>query len=253
MAVFLFLNPNIFSIINKTNQKEINLQGFHYSPTPVPTTLPILSSSPISYSKTPLPRPQSNIFFFDVPFISQAPLAEWSNPIFQNACEETTLIMAQKWVENKTAPIDRNQARQEIIDISNYENEHYGTFSDLSVFDAVKLMKDYYNNINTEVKENITADDILNELEDGYIVIVPVDGRLLGNPNYTQPGPPEHMLLIKGYDYNTDEFITNDTGTRKGESYRYPKMILENAIREYPTGNHEPIPQIVKAMIVISR
>ena len=38
---------------------------------------------------------------------------------------------------------------------------------------------------------------------------------------YAHPGPVRHMLLIKGYDGERGVFITNDPGTRHGESFEY--------------------------------
>jgi hypothetical protein len=59
------------------------------------------------------------------------------------------------------------------------------------------------------------------------------------------------MLVIRGYDPATKEFITNDPGTRKGEGYRYPEQIIYAAWRDYPSGDHEPILNINKNMIVV--
>ena len=80
---------------------------------------------------------------------------------------------------------------------------------------------------------------------------MPVDGRGL-NPKYKAPGPERHMILIRGYDDDTGEFITNDAGTRKGEKYRYKYEKLFNAIRDYPTGDHVPVVGRIKKMIVVS-
>ncbi|MEI6379075.1 MAG: hypothetical protein WCO55_05425 [Candidatus Falkowbacteria bacterium] len=78
-------------------------------------------------------------------------------------------------------------------------------------------------------------------------------GRLLKNPNYKAPGPLQHFLVIKGYDYATKEFITNDSGTRNGRDYRYPEKVLFTALREYPTGKHLPIKENKKMLIIVSK
>ena len=62
-----------------------------------------------------------------------------------------------------------------------------------------------------------------------------------------------HMLLVIGYDPNTDEFITNENGTRHGKSYRYKTSVFEDALQDYPTGFHLPIERIEKNMIVIGK
>jgi hypothetical protein len=83
------------------------------------------------------------------------------------------------------------------------------------------------------------------------LVIVSVDGRKLGNPYYTQPGPSHHKVVIIGHDPDNGEFITNDPGTSRGKQYRYPEQILFNAIHDYLTGNDLPLPPRRTAMIVV--
>jgi len=64
---------------------------------------------------------------------------------------------------------------------------------------------------------------------------VPAAGRELGNPNFTDPGPLYHMLVVRGYTENN--FITNDVGTRKGENYQYKYDVLMNAIHDWNGGD----------------
>ena len=61
------------------------------------------------------------------------------------------------------------------------------------------------------------------------------------------------MLLVIGYDYVTDEFITNEPGTKHGEGYRYKRDILYDAIRDYPSGFHEQIETIEKNIIAVGK
>jgi hypothetical protein len=208
-----------------------------FNPRPTPTTPP---------TKTPY------IVLLEVPFTSQAPLGQWSDPVYQNACEEASILMTDLWI-NGTKSISVQDATTEIKNLADFEDKRFGTFYDLSTPDTVQLMKEYYHYNKVEVKTNITADDIIQELLNGNIVIVPMNGQELHNPYYTGQGPAEHKILVKGYDFKTDKFITNDCGTRHGESYRYPKDVFFNAIREYPTGNQEPITSIVKIMVVVSK
>jgi len=185
-----------------------------------------------------------------VPFISQAPTAKWGNPIFQNACEEASLLMAYQWLRGGKS-FTKNQAEKKIINVARAMKKKYGSYYDSSAYDTVEFAKEYFKIKNIFVRFDIRAQDIINELENGNLVIVPVNGIKLKNPNFKQPGPLQHMLVIKGYDLDTDEFITNDPGTRKGEHYRYSKKRLLNAIRDYPTGTHKPITTHRKAMIVV--
>jgi hypothetical protein len=185
----------------------------------------------------------------DVPFIAQAPFGEWENPVFQDACEEAALIISMLWLENKE--FTKEQTRDEIKKMSDFELEKYGEYRDRSATDTVQLMKDYYGYYNIEAKYNIGIEDIKSELKQGNLVVVPVNGQILKNPYYTPPGPERHMLVIIGYNTKTKEFITNDSGTRQGKGFRYPEQQVFDSIRDYETGYHIPILEIRKTMIVV--
>lgn len=205
-----------------------------------------LENIPISYDKTILAK---NVLF-DVPFTPQAVFGNWDDIRQSNACEEASAIMSMRWVEKRNLPLV--QAEKEIIAISEFEKNKYGHFHDTSVKDTViRIFNDYFKYNNVSVRYNIYTDDIKNELNNGNLVLVPVDGRKLGNPYYTQPGPPIHMLIIRGYDDATREFITNDPGTKRGEAYRYDYKVLENAIADYSSGHKEPGARTQTAMIIV--
>lgn len=186
----------------------------------------------------------------DVPFTSQAPLGEWGESTFQDGCEEASIYMAMLWVEKRLTT--NQQARAEIISLAEFQRKNYGSSVDTDTTDTIKLIQDYYGYMHAEAHTNISAEDIKQELARGNLVLAPANGRKLGNPNYTAPGPLQHFLVIKGWDTKTGQFITNDPGTRNGENYRYAENVLTNALREYPTGNHDPITdESKKSMIVI--
>ncbi|OGF26287.1 hypothetical protein A2303_03765 [Candidatus Falkowbacteria bacterium RIFOXYB2_FULL_47_14] len=196
-------------------------------------------------------RKEEEELSLEVPFVSQAPLGDWSDPRQQDGCEEASAFMAVLWARNEAAPTPP-QVLKEIIAISEHENEKYGSFHDTSAKDTgERILIDYFGHERFKVKYDFNVDDIKNELALGHPVIIPADGRKLRNPFYTPPGPERHMLIIKGYDPAKKEFITNDPGTRQGENYRYGEELLFEAIRDYPTGNHEVQNGAGKAMIVI--
>lgn len=204
-------------------------------------------------AEKPLTEAESpQIILLDVPFTAQAPFGQWQDPIYQNACEEASLLTAILWVRGVKS-ISKQEATDELKKFAEFEIEKYNNFYDHSAADTGQLMRDYFSYDNIEIKENIGAEDIKSELVKGNLVIVPINGRKVGNPYYTPPGPLEHMLVIIGYDWNTKEFITNDVGTRHGEKYRYKEDILEASIRDYPTGYKELITEIKKVMLVIEK
>ncbi len=266
--IFIFFVAGIFlaGIFGFVKKQNFVGQSVRQERTSIETTLgiPAQNSSPITPTKTAPPTqtatktpasnqaPQINEVLLDIPFTPQAPLGKWSDPRQENGCEEAGALMAVSWAEGKT--ITPQYAEQQIIAISNYEQQTYGGYHDTSVQDTItRIYKGYFHYDKVEAKYNITADDIKAELSKGNLVVVPTNGQKLNNPYYVSPGPLQHELVIKGYDDNTQEFITNDSGTRRGNSYRYHIDVVMNAIYNYSTGSNEPIGDIVKAMIVVSR
>jgi len=225
-------------------------------PTPEPTRTPIPVVSPLvtpkpTASMTPRATPSSERVVINVPFVAQAPLGDWSDPRQQDACEETSVIMGLHWALG--SELTAEKALQEIHALSAYAEKEFGTYHDSSIGDTNKFFSDFYSYANTTVYYDISIDDIKAVLRSGNIVIVPVDGRLLGNPHFTPPGPIHHMLVIKGFDEAGKYFITNEPGTRYGESYRYSYTVMQKAIRDYPTGKYEPLQTVQKAMLVVKK
>lgn len=169
----------------------------------------------------------------EVPFTSQAPTANWDDPRQQDGCEEASILMAAHWVQGTT--LTAEEALVAILDLSAAAEERFGYFSDSDVDETAELMNSFFETKAAIAVHDSTLDQIIEELWKGNIVLVPADGQALNNPNFTEPGPERHMLLIKGYDAVTSEFITNDPGTKNGEGYRYNEDVLYDAIRDYPS------------------
>ena len=188
----------------------------------------------------------------DIPFTAQAPLREWKDPRQQDGCEEAAIFMAAHWIKDEPF-VSPQAAKEEILALSHYQDEKFGFYQDTSAEDTAKLLKDYFGYDST-VTYNIVGEDLIKkELAAGNLVIVPVNGRKLNNPYYTPPGPDRHMIVIVGYDEETSEFITNDAGIMRGKSYRYPQATLMSALRDYPSGRHEPFADMPTAMIVAEK
>lgn len=215
-----------------------------------------ISTKTPTIEKTPTPSPtiikKSKVLIAGVPFAPQAPFAEWKDERFQDGCEEAAALLAVYWARDLS--LDKTKAKEEILAMSAYQTEKYQEFRDTSVKDtALWIIKGYFNFDNFEIKENISLEDIKNELRNGNLIIVPTNGQVLNNPHFTAPGPERHNLVIRGFDDTSGIFITNDPGIKEGELYEYPQWVLFNAIRDYPTGYHQPILENKKIMIVLQK
>lgn len=194
-------------------------------------------------------NPKNEKILQDVPFTSQAPFGKWSDLRQEDGCEEAAALMAIKWARGES--LSKDEALKEIIASSDYILKKYGEYRDIYINDVLNwVIKDYFDYQKAVLKNDISLDDIIGELNKGNIIIAPMNGQLLNNPNFKAPGPPNHMILIRAYDPAKKTFITNDPGTRKGELYEYDSNLLYKAIRSYPTGNKELITELKKDMIV---
>lgn len=209
--------------------------------------------APMTDSPTEAFKPSLPSLPLRVPFTPQAPFAQWDDPRQQDACEEAAILMAMKWAKGEKIE-NREAARAEILGLVKFQQEKYTEFRDTSAKDTLKrLVNDYYQYSKSGIKPVSTADDIIAELELGNLVITPMNGRKLKNPFFTPPGPERHMIVVKGFDQKTKEFVTNDPGIAQGESYRYPQDVFVAAIGDFPTGYHVPIASRGKKMIVVRK
>ena len=108
--------------------------------------------------------------------------------------------------------------------------EDNGYKIDLTAQEVVDIFKNYFN-LSTTLKTEVSVDRIKYELNQGNLIIIPAAGRDLNNPYFQTPEPIYHMLVIKGYD--SDEFITNDVGTKRGDGFKYKYSQLLNAIHNW--------------------
>lgn len=189
-----------------------------------------------------------------VPFQVQAPGGKWSEPLFQNGCEEASMIMAARWVKN-LKELDLDGLAKEMERVAAVEEKMFGHAVDTSVEDTCETIKRAFDVKNARVVKLETIKDISEQLAEGNLVVVNAFGRALGNPNFTSPGPITHMLVVIGYDEQRGQIITNDPGTRNGRGYRYDEDVFWKALWNYPTGEQHPEPPKnfggpVKAIVV---
>lgn len=198
----------------------------------------------------PLILATSLTYLQNVSFTSQAPFGGWSDLRQEDGCEEASSFMAVEWARGKS--FTKDQALKAILGSSDYTLKKYGEYRDISTQDTLNwIIKDYFNFNQAIRKTDVTLTDIITEIKNGHVVIAPMNGQALHNPNYVAPGPMHHMLLITGYDANRKVFITNDPGTRRGANYEYAANLLYAAIRDYPTGSHLTTQSVEKNIIVI--
>lgn len=156
--------------------------------------------------------------YLRVPFTPQAPTANWDQ-LHNEACEEASAIMAYEYFSSSTdIALSSKFVEYEIAKLTEWQDKNFGYHLDTSSAETAQMISQVYG-LQIKLIDNFTADEIKKELVQNHLVIISEYGRALGNPYYKQPGPIHHMLLIKGFD--GANFITNDSGTKRGLNYIY--------------------------------
>lgn len=214
-------------ILNKKNTPE---------PKPIVQNTNTATKTPVIIKPTTTPsstKPTTvpSVLLLPVPFTSQAPTANWDEKIYAEGCEEASALMAsQYFADNEQINLSADFVLSEIKKSTDWEMEKFGYNLDIDTQETARLVKEFYG-LNAEVISGFNEQDVKTFLAQGKLVLLPADGRKLGNPNFRAPGPPYHMLVIKGY--NTLGFVTNDPGTRKGLNYPYTYETLYEANGNY--------------------
>ena len=183
----------------------------------------------------------------NTPFVPQAPFSVWDE-LHEEACEEASIITANGFLSNITE-ISKETAEKEIQALVDWQMKKYGKHKDLNVKEIQDMAFSFYGD-KLEIIDEITEETFKKTLAGKNMIIIPVAGREIGNPNFTPPGPLYHVLVIIGYDESTQEFITNDPGTRKGKGFRYSYQTLLENIHDFPGEKEKILEGKPRALIV---
>jgi hypothetical protein len=194
----------------------------------------------------------NRVLIAGVPFTSQAPTGDWADNRQQNDCEETAVFIGAKWLTGESIGSTSDILAQ-LLSLSKLAESMFGTYVDSSAADTLKLFQKYTGTTKGTVKYDVTLTDIKKELVANHVLLSPMNGQALNNPNFTGAGPDRHFIVIIGYDDKSGMFTTQDPGTRQGKNYRYSYETLFAAMRDYPTGDHLAITGNRRAIIVISK
>lgn len=197
-------------------------------PTPTPSADETDTPEP---TPTPTPRPDAGVNLA-VPFYAQAPEGDWSLP-WQEACEEASAILVDAYWQDDPLSVDEMKAR--ILALVMWQTERFGYYEHTTAEETAIVLREVMGYERVEVEHNVGVDEIIKQVRAGRPVIVPLAGRLLGNPYYTAPGPVYHMLVVKGVT-DDGQLITNDVGTRHGQNYVYDPAVFEAAMHDAPSG-----------------
>lgn len=180
-----------------------------------------------------------------VPFTIQSPDQKWDE-VYKEGCEEASILMVYSFLNNKSIAVD--SAMKDIGNMINLQNEIFGGQYNLSATTTAYIANKFFE-LQSEIVILKSIEDVKRIVSNGNPLILPTLGRELKNPNFKEPGPIYHMLVVKGYTKSGD-MITNDPGTRKGKDYLYNPQILFNAIGDWDYNTQGPNANIKVGIIL---
>lgn len=218
-------------------------------PLSLPEPQPFVQSVPSPSASPEPPKEVPAKFLLQIPFTSQAPTGNWDE-MHNEACEEASALMAAAYFSGdirKTLPA--SEVEKQLTDLTKWEEKRFGYSLDTTAEETAEMIRSVYH-LRADLAHDLTEKDIREALLESKVVIIPVNGRKLGNPYFRQPGPIYHMLVIRGY--TPTALVTNDSGTKHGENYPYSFAIIRNAVADW---NHATgtIDERKSVMIVVSK
>lgn len=252
LALLAFLAVAYF-LVAQENSRIASEQD--KTPEPLPSTHSYPSEEPEPPKTTASEKPETALkelpseFLLSVPFTPQAPTANWDE-LHNEACEEASVLMANAFFKGDTrSTLPASEAEREIDKLTEWQQDKLGYYLSIDAEETVRMIEAVYG-LQAEVVTDFSEGTVKRALTENKLVLAPVNGRLLGNPYFQQPGPIYHMFVIKGYDQKS--FIVNEPGTKRGQDYRYTWQTIKNAIGDYDHKKKETDPN-KPAIIVVSK
>lgn len=171
-----------------------------------------------------------------VPFTSEIPLGSWVKP-WNNACEEASMIMVESFYFGNES-MSKSIAAKYMKPLFSIQDKIFGNNADTDAARTAKLLNEYLS-VNATVKDNPTLEEIKDQLRLGKPVISFHYAKDIKNPNYhwRAGGSYYHVIVLIGFDDNTKEFITHDSGDDiKGANHRYSYDLIMKTLHDF---NHK--------------
>ncbi len=176
-------------------------------------------------------------------FFSQAPYANWDYP-WQEACEEASILLVANAYLHKNW--STAQFNQEILKLVDWQNKTFGDYQHTTMAQTAEMLEVNYG-LKSIIHDNPTLEDIKGILAQGHFIILPLAGRELGNPFFSNGGPPYHAVTLKGYTESA-KLIVHDVGTKRGEDYVYTWPVIEYALHDYADPIYKGTPRILEVL-----
>jgi hypothetical protein len=188
----------------------------------------LLAGAGLFIFKVVVPKFIPPTLILQVPFSAQAPTNNWSR---NEDCEETSITMANAFLTGTTEDkLPAAAAQNAINNLKAWEQTNLGYNANTGVDATTKMAEGAFGLTITQI-QNFTEADLKNALAGNHPILLPINAKFLGSPQYAVDGPTYHMIVIRGF--KGDTFIVNDPGTDNGDGNEYSFDILQKASADW--------------------
>jgi len=113
----------------------------------------------------------------NVPFYPQAPDADWGMP-WQEACEEASIVLAYYYAIGQD--LTKEKFKEEIHNLVDWQNENFGDYEHTDIDQTSEMLKKVFKFSSFQILENLSVEEIKQQLAQGNVIIAPFAGRQLG-------------------------------------------------------------------------
>ena len=182
-----------------------------------------------------------------VPFTVQDLTGKWDR---NEDCEEASIAMANAYLGgNKDDKLSATVAQEYISALKRWENTNLGYNADTGAYATSRMAEGTFGITVRQIRD-YTETDLKKELAKNHVILLPINARLLGNPNYAESGPTYHMIVVRGY--NASGFIVNDPGTEQGNGQVYSFETLKKSAADW-NNSAKIMDSTIKIALILSR
>jgi uncharacterized protein YvpB len=171
-----------------------------------------------------------------VPYLSQMPDGLFVLP-WSKACEEASITMiAEFYAKNNEKFLPITRGKESMNKLMAWEDKEFGYNDDTDASSTARIINEA-SSFTAVVKLNPTLEEIKDEIRNNRPVVSFHYGPGLKNPylHFKADGANYHVIILKGFDDEKQEFIAHDAGTYQysGDDYRYSYDTIMNSLRDY--------------------
>lgn len=207
------------------------------------TVFPSWTPAPVQEEETPLelnivdtPAPEPKEaeepeLVAQVPFTVQAPYGFWSEKPWSGYAEEAIVLMLTRWATDEPLESANDKAGNLTL-WGSWFIEQFGQAPNQNIEQIQAALASTNQFAALEVLDKPSIPVLLQSLELGRLLVLPINGKTLESPYYADPAPEHHVLLLIGVNPQANTFVLHDPGTSRGRALEYDQEKILESIQD---------------------